>query len=72
MCDKKMWIQTWVNRVKSYSHVLYSVFTPFNQALVGGVSVNTLCQQSGLFVLSVSRYSVKGLQLINESNKLAL
>ncbi len=29
-----------------------------NHMLVGGVSVNSLCQQGGLFALSVNRHSV--------------
>ncbi len=30
-----------------------------NHTLVGGVSVNSLCQQDGLFALSVNRHSEK-------------
>ncbi len=30
-----------------------------NHTLVGGVSVNSLCQQGGLFALSVNRHAVK-------------
>ncbi len=31
-----------------------------NHTLVGGVSVNSLCQQGGLFALSVNRHSISG------------
>ncbi len=31
-----------------------------NCTLVGGVSVNSLCQQGGVFALSVNRHSIKG------------
>ncbi len=36
---------------------LFSVDYP-NHTLVGGVSVNSLCQQGGLFALSANRHSV--------------
>ncbi len=38
-----------------------------NHMLVGGVSVNSLCQQGGLFALSVNRHSIFVIISLNES-----
>ncbi len=41
-----------------FSRRLFFIVNYLNHMLVGGASVNSLCQQDGLFALSVNRHSV--------------
>ncbi len=65
-----MWVRTQVDRVKEHTLIIYATETDIEWAsfchvdyhpkhtLVGGVSVNSLYQQGGLFAHSVNIHSI--------------
>ncbi len=53
-----MWYEIWKGEKLMFNERLFFSVDYPNQTLVGGISVNRICQQGGLFALSVNRPSV--------------
>ncbi len=56
IASKRTHLTIYVTETDDQQASFFSVDYP-NHTLVGGVSVNSLCQQGGLFALSVNRHS---------------